>query len=144
MIAELALAATITSAGSSSETGASAAARLAAGYAEGLKSASLDTLNSAFAPDGSFFSRDAGGRLQRQSFSTALPTWVDGPDPTVRFDVQRIENPTDQLASVTGRLRMATRCYQDQLLLMRLASGWKIVAKTTEQIPCAEASPPRG
>lgn len=143
MIAELALAAALASATSSSETGASAAGRLAAAYAEGLKSASLDTLNSAFAPDGSFFSRDANGRLQRQVFSTALPTWVDGPDSTVRFDVQRIENPTDQLASVTGRLRMATRCYQDQLLLMRLAAGWRIVAKTTEQIPCAEASTPR-
>lgn len=143
MIAELALAGALTSAASSSDTGASAAGRVAAAYAEGLKSASLDTLNSAFAPDGSFFSRDAKGRLRRQSFSAALPTWVGGPDSTVRFDVQRIENPTDQLASVTGRLRMATRCYQDQLLLMRLASGWRIVAKTTEQIPCTDASTPR-
>lgn len=144
MLVGLALAAALSSAASPSEAGDTAAGRLAAAYEEGLKLASLATLSGAFAPDGSFFSRDAEGRLQRQSFSAALPTWVDAPDPTVRFSVQRIETPADHLASVTGRLRMAARCYQDQLLMMRLESGWRIVAKTTERIACTEATTPPG
>jgi Putative lumazine-binding len=104
-------------------------------YATGLRDADLASLRSAFAETGQFVTVSQAGDIQAQPFGQVLPSWVRSPDPKVALIVIDVRLASPTMAAVTVKLRTGPACYDDQLLLVRRATDWQIVAKTTTSYP---------